>query len=302
MIRQSTRDYWKRANAIEGYPFIEKLHGYLYLRFPYLYIGTATGANKLGRTADRILSFFYRLFPPHPIKPGEISFPDTYHGKVIPLKTATELVSVKENIHVPDLEKVIPYQLARSIVLDHPDHIVALDCPCRASREHHCEPVDVCLIIGEPFASFTLEHHPQKSRAITSAEAIEIIKAEDERGHVHHAFFKEAVLERFYAICNCCSCCCGAIQSHKHGTPMLASSGFLAHVNEEACIGCAECTSFCSFGALSIVDGVNQVEYDKCMGCGVCVSHCSQQAIELVLTPEKGIPLEMGKILEGVER
>jgi Pyruvate/2-oxoacid:ferredoxin oxidoreductase delta subunit len=300
MIRQSTRDYWKQANAIKGYPFIEKLHGYLYLRFPYIYIGTATGANKLGRAADRIISFIFRFFPPRPLKPGEISFPDTYHGKVIPLKTATELVSVKENVCVGDLEKVIPYQLARSIILDHPDHIVVLDCPCRASRDHHCEPVDVCLIIGEPFASFTLEHHPKKSRAITSAEAIEIIKAEDERGHVHHAFFKEAVLERFYAICNCCSCCCGAINSHKHGTPMLASSGFLAHVNEEACIGCAECTSYCSFGALSIVDGVNQVEYDKCMGCGVCVSHCEQQAIELVLTPEKGIPLEMGKILAGI--
>jgi Pyruvate/2-oxoacid:ferredoxin oxidoreductase delta subunit len=116
---------------------------------------------------------------------------------------------------------------------------------------------------------------------------------------VHHAFFKEAVLERFYAICNCCSCCCGAIQSHKHGTPMLASSGFVATVNEDACIGCAECTTYCSFDALSIVDGVNQVDFEKCMGCGVCVSHCEQQAIELVLTPEKGIPLEMGKILEG---
>lgn len=300
MIKKSTREFWKKANEIEGYPLVEKLHGLFYLSFPYLYIGTGTGANKLGRAADKVISFFNRIFPPRPRKPDQISFPDTYHGKVVPLKTATELVSVKENIRVPDLEKVIPYHLARSIVLDQPDHIVALDCPCRVSREHHCEPVDVCLIVGEPFASFTLEHHPKKSRAITSAEAIEILKAEDERGHVHHAFFKEAVLERFYAICNCCSCCCGAIQAHKHGTPMLASSGYVAHVNEEACIGCAECNSFCSFGALSIVDGLNRVDFEKCMGCGVCLSHCEQQAIELVLTPEKGVPLEMGKILEGV--
>ena len=298
MIKKSTREFWKQANAIKGYPLAEKLHGLFYMSYPYLYIGTGTGANKLGRTADKVLSFFNRIFPSRPHKPGEISFADTYHGKVIPLKTATELVSVKENIRVPDLEKVIPYQLARSIVLDHPDHIVALDCPCRASREHHCEPVDVCLIIGEPFASFTLEHHPKKSRSITSAEAIEIIKTEDERGHVHHAFFKEAVLERFYAICNCCSCCCGAISAHKHGTPMLASSGYVARVNEEGCIGCAECNSYCQFGAISVVNGINEVNWDLCMGCGVCVSHCEQQAIELVLTPAKGIPLEMGKILQ----
>jgi len=114
---------------------------------------------------------------------------------------------------------------------------------------------------------------------------------------VHHAFFKEAVLERFYAICNCCSCCCGAMQAHQNGTPMLASSGCLAQVDETLCIGCGECESYCQFGAIAVSGGVSQVEYENCMGCGVCVSHCSQDAIELVLTPEKGIPLEMARIL-----
>jgi heterodisulfide reductase subunit A-like polyferredoxin len=80
---------------------------------------------------------------------------------------------------------------------------------------------------------------------------------------------------------------------------MLASSGYTARVTEEACIGCAECNDYCQFGALSIEMGVNRVDWDKCMGCGVCVSHCDQQAIELVLTPEKGIPLEMEKLMGG---
>ena len=190
----------------------------------------------------------------HPNR-GRSPFADTYHGKVIPLQTARELVSVKENVCVGDLEKVIPYQLARTIVLDHPDHIVALDCPCRVARENPCLPLDVCLIVGEPFASFTLEHHPSRSRAITSAEAVEILEAEDKRGHVHHAFFKEAVLERFYAICNCCSCCCGAMQAHRNGTPMLASSGYTARVDEDVCIGCGDCNTYCQFGALSILEG-----------------------------------------------
>ena len=214
------------------------------------------------------------------------------------MQAARELVSVKENICVGDLEKVIPYQLARTIVLDHPDHIVALDCPCRVARENPCLPLDVCLIVGEPFASFTLEHHADRSRAITSAEAVEILEAEDKRGHVHHAFFKEAVLERFYAICNCCSCCCGAMQAHQHGTPMLASSGYTARVDEDMCIGCGDCNEFCQFDALSVDEGVNQVDFAVCMGCGVCVSHCEYGAIQLVLTPEKGMPLEM-KALVG---
>ena len=297
-IKPSTRAYWKSANAIKGYPLSEKLHGYLYMRWPYLYIATGTGSNGLGRFGEKVVAGFIKLFPPKPAKPGQITWSDTYHGKVIPLQTARELVSVKENVCVGDLEKVIPYQLARTIVLDHPDHIVALDCPCRAARENPCLPLDVCLIVGEPFASFTLEHHPQKSRAITSAEAVEILEAEDKRGHVHHAFFKEAVLERFYAICNCCSCCCGAMQAHRNGTPMLASSGYTARVDEDVCIGCGECNTYCQFGALSILEEVNHVDFASCMGCGVCVSHCEYEAIELVLTPEKGIPFEMGKVLK----
>jgi len=293
MIKPSTRDFWERANAIKGYPLAEKIHGYFYLRWPYFYIATGTGSNWLGKLGDKIISAMHKVFPPAPPKPGQITFADTYHGKVVPLQTARELVSVKENICVGDLEKVIPYQLARTIVLDHPDHIVALDCPCRVARENPCLPLDVCLIVGEPFASFTLEHHGERSRAITSAEAVEILEAEDKRGHVHHAFFKEAVLERFYAICNCCSCCCGAMQAHQHGTPMLASSGYTTRVDEDMCIGCGDCNEFCQFNALSVNEGVNQVDFADCMGCGVCVSHCEYGAIQLVLTPEKGIPFEM---------
>lgn len=296
MIKPSTREFWKQANAIKGYPLAEKIHGYFYLRWPHFYIATATGSNWVGKLSDKVSAAKRKIFPPRPRKPGQITFADTYHGKVVPLQAARELVSVKENICVSDLEMVIPYELARTIVLDHPDHIVALDCPCRVARENPCLPLDVCLIVGEPFASFTLEHNADRSRAITSAEAVEILEAEDKRGHVHHAFFKEAVLERFYAICNCCSCCCGAMQAHQHGTPMLASSGYTARVDEDVCIGCGDCNEFCQFNALSVNEGVNQVNFAECMGCGVCVSHCEYGAIQLVLTPEKGMPLEMAAL------
>ncbi len=291
------KQFWQIARQLKDYPLREKLHGLFYMRYPYLYIATGTRSNGIGRFGARVIAFVNRLFPPRPPKPGAIAFADTYHGKVVSLATARELASVKENISVPDLEQVIPYKLARSLILDHPGHLAALDCPCRAAREHPCLPLDVCLIIGEPFVGMVLKHHPQRARAISSAEAVAILEAEDARGHVHHAFFKEAVLQRFYAICNCCSCCCGAMQAHHNGTPMLASSGYTARVDEGLCIGCGECTEYCQFGALSQMDGVNVVDLEKCMGCGVCTSHCTQDAIELVLAPEKGIPLEMEKIL-----
>jgi hypothetical protein len=35
----------------------------------------------------------------------------------------------------------------------------------------------VCLIVGDPFASFVEEHHPRRSRRITPEEAVEILRA-----------------------------------------------------------------------------------------------------------------------------
>jgi len=79
---------------------------------------------------------------------------------------------------------------------------------------------------------------------------------------------------------------------------MLASSGYVAQVDESRCVGCGACESHCQFGAIT-VNGISLVDRDNCMGCGVCVSHCPQEGIELVLAPEKGIPLEMSRILAG---
>jgi len=94
-------------------------------------------------------------------------FEDTYHGKVIPLVAAKQLVSVKQDIRLENLDQVIPYTRAKDIILKNPDHIVILDCPCRKGKANPCLPLDVCLIIGEPFASFTIEHHPEVFRWVS---------------------------------------------------------------------------------------------------------------------------------------
>jgi ferredoxin len=138
-----------------------------------------------------------------------------------------------------------------------------------------------------------VEHHPDKARRISQQEAVSILEAEDARGHVHHAFFKDAMLDRFYAICNCCSCCCGAINAHRNGTPMLASSGYVSEVDENLCIGCGICSDFCQFDAVTIVDGQARVDNGKCMGCGVCGNKCEQEAMILKRDPAKGEPLDI---------
>ena len=295
-IKSSTRAFVEEARRTPGYSFLDFLHGYIYARWPYLYIGIGTGEHPLARRLAPIGGWINKLITKKKQdEPADssIGFADTYHGKALPLETATQLISIKEDIKIHDLEQVIPYQRARSIIMHNPDHIVVLECPCRSAREHPCLPLDVCLIVGEPFASFVQEHHPGRSRWITRDEAIAILTAEDERGHVHHAFFKDAMFDRFYAICNCCACCCGAMQAQRSGTPMLASSGYVSQVDEDLCIGCGDCTSYCQFQALEVVDGVNHVLYEECMGCGVCISKCEQEALSLRLDPGKGSPLEI---------
>ncbi|UCC77903.1 MAG: 4Fe-4S binding protein [Anaerolineales bacterium] len=294
----STRAFLREARRTPGYSLRDWIHGYVYARWPYLYIAVATGEHPVAPILGRIGGWFARrLFPEVAAASGGITAVDTYHGKVVPLQAATQLVSVAEDVRLTDLEQIIPYALARDIVLRHPDHIVVLECPCRAARTKPCLPLDVCLIIGEPFATFVAEHHPRRSRWIASSEAIEILHAEDERGHSHHAFFKDAMFGRFYAICNCCSCCCGAMQAWQHGTPMLASSGYISHVEASQCTACGSCTEVCPFDALSMNDGVASVDTAVCMGCGVCVSHCEGGALSLVRDPSKGEPLEIQRLI-----
>ena len=297
LSRPSTRAFFREARRIPGFSFLDRLHGYVYIRWPYLYIGIGTGEHVLARLLGPPVRLVGRLFPAPPRPDRETgTFADGYHGKVVPLEAAAQLVTVKEDVTLTELEQAIPYTLARDIVLQNPDHIVALECPCRAARDNPCQPLDVCLVIGEPFASFVSEHHSRRSRWISQEEAVELLQAERERGHVHHAFFKDAMLGRFYAICNCCSCCCGAMQAHQHGTPMLISSGYVAQVNETLCAGCGTCVSFCQFGAIS-KNGRSAVSASACMGCGVCVSKCPEDAITLVRDPAKGEPLEIQKLI-----
>jgi ferredoxin len=294
--REATKAFLAEAKRTSGFSRFDFLHGYVYARWPYLYIGIGTGEHWLSKAIRPLVNLIGRWLMPK--KDGKApTVAETYHGKVVPLEAARQLVSIHEPIRLTNLEQVIPYPIARDIILNDPDHIVVLDCPCRSSRPNPCRPLDVCLIIGEPFASFAAEHHPRRARWITSEEAQGILQAEHERGHVHHAFFKDAMLGRFYAICNCCSCCCGAMQAMRNGSPMLISSGYISRIDEDACIGCEDCVRACPFGALSFDGRSIQINSQTCMGCGVCVSICPQGALSLVRDPQKPMPLEINELI-----
>lgn len=294
LLLPSTREFFREGRRTNGFSLKQQIHGYLYGRWIYHYIGIGTREHPFTRRFPRLTRFLFTLFSPSGKSTGgkRITFADTYHGKVLPLEDAKKIINLNRKIEIQDLEQVIPYKLARSIILEHPLHLAVLDCPCRLVRKKHCKPVDVCIIAGEVFTNFVLEHHPDKSRKIDVEEAEAILEAEHRRGHVHHAFFKSDLFGRFYAICNCCSCCCGAIQAWQRGTPMLASSGYVCKADQELCTGCGICVRFCQFGALKQKEDKILIDEERCLGCGVCVSKCKENARWLALDPARGMPLD----------
>ena len=252
------------------------LHGYVYGRWIKEYISLL------------IHHIFPRLGPG-----GKRWLTGHYHGKVLTLDQAEAIINNNREIPLRDLEQIIPYPMARDLILKGLPDVAVFQCGCRQIRANPCQPIQVCMVIGQPFVDFVLEHHPKSSRRLTQPEALELLKQEHERGHLHSAWFKDVMLNRFYSICNCCKCCCGGIEAMvKYGAPTMVSSGYVAKVDETNCNVCGTCVDVCPFGALSFKE-VLKVNWEKCMGCGVCAGQCPSDALSLERDERKGVPLDV---------
>jgi ferredoxin len=255
---------------------LRALHGYIYGRWPLRYVKALLGLLKL-----RPPAFLGRWFA------------DRYHARVLVHDHARAIVSLDHDVFAPDQEQIIPFPIARDIILKSSPEVVVFDCSCRLNRPVHCEPTKVCMIIGQPISGMVLEQQPS-ARRLTQAEALELLEAEHARGHVHTAWFKDAMLNRFYAICNCCQCCCVGIQAMvQYGVPVLLSSGYVAEIDAEKCTHCGDCLAICAFHALTDGDGDVTRNWENCMGCGACEVKCSTGAITLVRDERKGTPLDV---------
>ena len=262
--------------------------------------GSAIHAYAYGRWTNQYIDVLINRIYPRLDARGRQHWADHYHGKVLTPEHARAIITLNEEIPLQDLEQIIPYPVARDIVLSGPPDVAVYECGCRHARANHCEPTQVCMIIGQPFVDFVLEHNPQSSRRLTQSEALALLQAEHERGHLHSAWFKDVCLDRFYVICNCCKCCCGGIEAMtKYGIPLMASSGYVAQVDEMLCAVCGICEEVCPFGAIE-VEEMAIVNWEVCMGCGVCEDQCPAEAISLERDGRKGEPLDVQGLAEKV--
>lgn len=96
-------------------------------------------------------------------------------------------------------------------VVDIAEGVALGPCTCRAVF-HNCDnPVNAEIMLGMSRHIFSRER-PHDFREITKEEAKDILKQCHQNGLIHNIIKCQ---QDFYAICNCCSCCCVPLRLKK---------------------------------------------------------------------------------------
>lgn len=168
-------------------------------------------------------------------------------------------------------------------------------CYCRHKMQHvgkACSAEqDICMTFNKAAYSLTKHGH---ARLIEAAECLDLLEKAYAQNLVQMG---ENVREGVTFICNCCGCCCEAMQAAKHLgilNPVMTTN-FLPQINDQTCTGCGKCLKVCPIEAISLISKdssprkIAQVNTDICLGCGVCIRNCHVKSIGLVSRPQRVI-------------
>ncbi len=281
---------------MHGWRVDRAIHNYIYFTRYDVYIRYFLKAGRLAAKKLKDLKLTASAF-------GMVF--NRYHAKVISPEDTKKIFSLRESLFLgPDTtERIIPFHYANRIILEEPEYIAVMDCPCRLSRNKPCEPVNVCIAVGRTTAQFWLEHGDRyHARKITQEDALQIIRDGRGRGEITTAWFKVATGARTGVICTCCRCCCGGLEAmriarglkHSGDLSILIPSGYKVERDRDRCNSCGTCVDVCMFEAMNKDEEGDPVyERDLCMGCGLCIEKCEQGALSYNKDFEKEYPLDL---------
>src|SRR4030042_6455787 len=89
-------------------------------------------------------------------------------------------------------------------IVDNAEGLALGPCTCREVFRNCDNPINVEIMVGLSRNIF-MEERPHDYREITKDEAKEILRQCHQRGLIHTIV---KCKQDFYAICNCCTCCC----------------------------------------------------------------------------------------------
>ena len=210
------------------------------------------------------------------------------HGTNVPM---SRVIAVNKS--VPVSLEVFPYERSVEIIKSC-RNIALAKCQCRFTARNCDAPLDVCLML-DGWADFTIDRG--LARGISEQEALKALDRAAEAGLISITSNNQGSVPY---ICNCCPCCCfmlRGVTELKRKT--LASSRFMAVVDQDACIGCEECVAVCAFKAIDMNDqDVARVSPEDCLGCGHCTTVCPEGAIIMKRNPGAPEPYDSGKSLQ----
>jgi ferredoxin len=207
-------------------------------------------------------------------------------------------VFVNEEALPPDnAVHVLDYERATEVIKT-ASHIGVGTCYCRHKKEHVGEVCDAPMQICMTFNSVadSLARHGI-ARPIDAAECLGLLDEAYGRDLVQ---FGENVRERVSFICNCCGCCCEAMQAQRRFGVLhpIHTANYLPEVDADRCKGCGRCVVRCPVEAVALVSAHHphetalkraKINEEICLGCGVCVRACTEGAMRLKPRPERVI-------------
>ena len=283
-MRESTR----RVIKMHGVRLDRALHHYIYFKFYDVYIKYFYLAAKLA------LPWISSLKVTSLALQGVF---ERFHARVLAPQEFNRILSLHEDVSLDTrtAKQVVPFTYAYDVILENPEFIAAIDCPCRKTFGKDTDDMTVCICVGTGALFWLEQGQRQHSKRIDQSEALDIIRRQRAKGCITTAWFKVATGGRSGVICSCHPDYCVGLQgmrmaknlAYAEGVTNHAPSGYTIAIDSARCINCGMCVDACHFNALTATSVPPAYQREACLGCGLCAEACPERAITMLNDPKR---------------